>query len=45
MAHLLDQRRVSENTVRAYESDLRQFGEFLAARDDTFPLSFLPTTE
>ena len=30
--HLRDERRVSACTLRAYESDLRQFGEFLAER-------------
>jgi integrase/recombinase XerC len=34
LAYLLDQRRLSENTVRAYESDLRQFGDFLAQRSE-----------
>jgi integrase/recombinase XerC len=29
--HLRDERRVSPSTLRAYESDLRQFGEFLSA--------------
>jgi integrase/recombinase XerC len=30
--YLQDQRRVSPSTLRAYASDLRQFGEFLASR-------------
>lgn len=37
--YLRDQRHVSPQTLRAYESDLRQFGEFLSAgsRDDAPP--------
>jgi len=33
LTYLRDQRRVSENTLRAYESDLSQFGGFLASKD------------
>jgi integrase/recombinase XerC len=42
LAYLRDQRRVSDNTLRAYESDLRQFGEFLAGRLATAPLPPAP---
>ena len=42
LAYLRDQRRVSDNTLRAYESDLRQFGEFLAGRPGKAPLPPAP---
>ncbi len=34
LGYLQDQRRLSEQTVRAYACDLRQFGEYLRERAD-----------